>query len=134
MHLVDRQVGQYDWQRQPLENGDKASVRWVDALQIDDRLMQSWQEAVEREEVLTPCSLETASRRHAFIREKNLRLEPRLNRAERRRWRGEPQAAGHRRQSGHWMVQRLEEGLYKVRVQVENRTAFDPCASTRDER
>src|SRR4051812_42379012 len=49
LHLLARLVGELDHPRLDLPDGTEPTFRLVDSLQVGDRLLHTWQEAVERE-------------------------------------------------------------------------------------
>ena len=57
LHLQARLVGELDHPLQELRDGEEPALHLVDKCQIGDRLLHTWQEAVEREHVVDDLNL-----------------------------------------------------------------------------
>ena len=136
LHLLARTVGALDAPRQALPAGEEPAFRAVESLRVGERLLHPWQEAVEREVTLGDGelgSLLSGPRRSAFAFPAGRQLEP---------VRGpqddivgvivrEQQSVAGRVEAG---AAPAAEGLFKVRVRVENHTPLDdPARWGRDE-
>jgi hydrogenase maturation protease len=131
LHLQDRLVERLDGPPSERPDGEEGGRRVVDRLQVDDRLLLSWQEAVEQEALLDEASLSSLSEkpeRRQFVFSESRQLEPV------RCATGETVAV--LRRTRHALAVVIDasatpagEGLFKVRVRVENDTSWDVASS-----
>jgi hydrogenase maturation protease len=127
LHLLDRLVGQPECPVNELPDGAEPAFRVVERLQIGGRLLHTWQEAVEREYLLANLdllSLVAEPRRSEFAFPGGRQLEPVRGPL------GEIAAILVREQQAVAGVTEVSaepaaEGLFKVRVRVENRTPLE---------
>ena len=136
LHLQARLVGQLDCPVAVLAPGEEPAFHAVEKLQVGDRLLQSWQEAVQRSVVLEGPDLASLARepRHsefAFpacrqtetVRGETGEIEAILVREQH-------SIAGRIQVSAH----EIGEGLFKLTARIENDTAFDQAEqASRDE-
>jgi hypothetical protein len=136
LHLMARLVGELDSPRPELADGAEPAFRVVGRLQIGERLLQTWQEAVERKLVLperTLFSLVADPLRSEFACLASRQLEPVRDRE------GMIAAVLVREQrqvTGRVEVraEAVTEGLWKVGVRIENHTPLEGAEwSERDE-
>jgi hypothetical protein len=136
LHLVARQVGALDRPADELPDGDEPAFRPVESLRVGDRLLQSWQEAVEREhslDGLTLRSLADAPTRSELAFPARRHFEPVRGPS------GEVVAVLFREQQAvagtvEVSARPAAEGLFQVRVRVENATPLEDAARrSRDE-
>jgi hydrogenase maturation protease len=136
LHLMARLVGQLECPVHELPTGAEPAFRVVDRLYVGDRLLHTWQEAVEREHALDDMdllSLAARPRRSEFTFPASRRLEPAPGPV------GEIAAILVRQQQavvGGVEVSALEvaDDLYKVQVRIANLTPLsDPGQRSRDE-
>ena len=132
LHLMTRLVGELDRPCAELPGSAEPAFRVVERLQVGDRLLLAWQEAVERDHSLRDLalpSLGAAPRRSDFAFPASRQLEPVRGPS------GEIVAVLVREQ--HDVAGRIEvsatpaaseEGLYKLSVRVENLTPIDDAA------
>jgi hydrogenase maturation protease len=136
LHLLARLAGQLDRPQTELPDSVEPAFRVVERLRVGDRLLLSWQEAVEREHPLgdlTLSSLVAGPRQYGFAFPASRQLEPVRDPA------GEIVAVLVREQQ--YVAGAIEasavpaaEGLFKVRVRVENLTPLgDAARRGRDE-
>jgi hypothetical protein len=135
LHLTARLVGELDAPRAQLADGEEPAFHVVERLQVGDRMLLSWQEAVEREHgfgELTLAALADGPRRSTFAFPASRQLEPVPGPS------GEIVAVLVREQrplAGAIEVSAAlaaeDEGLFKLGVRVENLTPVDdgglPC-------
>ena len=79
LHLLARLVGELDRPRHDLPAGEEPAYRVVERLQVGDRLLHTWQEAVEREHLLGDmdlAALVAQPRRSTFTFPARRQLEP----------------------------------------------------------
>jgi hypothetical protein len=135
LHLLARQVGELDAPVHDVADGDEPVFRPVVQLQVGERLLQTWQEAVERAvalEGLELAGLVDRARRQHFSFPASRTIEPVRGPA------GQIEAILLRQQesvSGLMEVSalRVGAGLFKLVVRVENHTALDcPNETTRE--
>jgi hydrogenase maturation protease len=136
LHLMARQVGQLECPMNEFSEGAEPAFRVVERLQIGERLLHTWQEAVEREYLLGDLdllSLAARPRRSEFAFPARRELEPVRGPL------GEIAAVLVREQQAvaggiEVSAEPAAEGLFKVRVRVENRTPLEDAGQrTRDE-
>jgi hydrogenase maturation protease len=136
LHLLARLVGQLECPVNEFSNGAEPPFRVVESLQIGGRLLHTWQEAVEREYLLGGLdllSLAAGPRRGEFAFPARRELEPVRGPL------GEIAAVLVRDQKAvaggiEVSAEPAAEGLFKVRVRVENRTPLEDAGQrTRDE-
>ena len=136
LQLVERTVAQATAPKNGLPGGVVREFQPVDRLVVDDHVYQPWQEAIEREVVVSVCNLEALGYRlvpDAFSFQADKQFEHVRNRAgqfagvivrERRTLCGAIEIMG----------QKVADGLYRVSVRVRNTTPFEsPEKSSRDE-
>jgi hydrogenase maturation protease len=128
LHLTARTVAQLE---QPVRElgGHEPPMRLVDALQVDDRLWQTWQEAVERRVTLTigaVARLVQEPHTHAFHFPAESPTEWLRNRA--------GAIVGQLRRRRHALTgaveiaaEEVDATLYRLRVRVVNRTPPAPA-------
>lgn len=136
LQLVQRSIGQVKAPLKSLEPGVIPDFQLVERLELDGKIMQPWQEAVEREIGLPGCDLEAL--RHdvllhqfSFPAEKQLEPVPGADGQiacivvrQREEIRGAIQLS----------AQRLREDVFKICIRIQNETAFEMSeASTRDD-
>ena len=131
LHVVARLVGELDRPLAQCADDDEPPLRIVESLQVDDRLVQAWQEAVEREVAPGQPSLGTKSWRLEFAFPGGRRREPIRNAA------GDIVGLLLRAQEAiagtlEVSAQRVSHDLFKVCVRIENHTPFEN-AGTRDD-
>jgi hydrogenase maturation protease len=127
LHLMARQVGELESPRLDLVEGEEPQFRVVERLQVDERLLQTWQEAVECKLGLperTVLSLMADPVRSEFTCLASRQFEPVRDRA------GMIPAVLVREQrqvAGRVEVraESLAEGLFRVRVRIENHTPLE---------
>jgi hypothetical protein len=132
LHLQARLVGQLDCPIGELAQGEEPAFQVVEKLQFGDRLLQSWQEAVQRSVVLEGpdlVSLARAPRSSEFAFPASRQTEPVRGRT------GEIEAILVRERhsvAGRVEVSALEisDGLFKLVVRIENNTPFDQVEQT----
>jgi hypothetical protein len=132
LHLQARLVGQLDRPIAELAEGEEPAFKVVEKLQVGDRLLQSWQEAVQRSLVLEGLhlvSLARAPRYREFAFPACRKIESVRGRT------GEIEAILVREQhsvAGHVEVSALEvgDGLFKLVARIENDTPFDQAEQT----
>ena len=127
LHLQARLVGQLDCHVAELDETEAPVFHFVDELKVGDRLLQAWQEAMQRDVVLEGLDLDSLAR------------EPRHRKLTFPAGGGIEPVRGH---SGDieavlWRDQRsvsvrvqvsaqlMGDGLFKLVVRIENNTAFD---------
>ncbi len=131
LHLQARKVGQLDYPV-AMEPGEEPVFQVVEQVKVGDRLLQSWQEAVQREVVLDGLAVATlrsepvcrefvcpASRRVEAVRGETGLIEAVLVR--------EQHEVAGRVQVSALLV---GEGLFKLRVRIENDSAFSNARQT----
>jgi hypothetical protein len=129
LHLQERRVGQLDCRISELAQSDEPVFHFVENLKVDDRLLQTWQEAVQRDVVLDELdvgSLLSRPQNCEFAFAASQQVEPVRNHA------GEIEAILMREQqalAGGVEASALPVGerLYRLRVTVENHTSLE-CA------
>jgi hydrogenase maturation protease len=127
LHLIDRQVGELEAPLEDLPDGALPAFRPVEQLRVGERLLQTWQEALEREvtlEGLEPAEPSDQPRRRRFSFPASRTIE-RVHGPS-----GEIEAILVRRQeSVSGVVEAHADpvgpGLFKVVVRVENHTALE---------
>jgi hypothetical protein len=132
LHLQARLVGQLDCRIAELAESEEPAFHVVEKLQVGDRLLQSWQEAVQRSVVLEGLDLGSLARepRHSEF------AFPACRKAESVRGHtGEIEAILVREQysvTGRIKVSALEigEGLFKLVARLENDTTFNQAEQT----
>ncbi len=132
LHLQARMVGQLDSPVAEVTDGDEPAFHLVEKLQVGDRLLQSWQEAVQRSVVLEGLDLNSLVRepQHSeFALPACRTLESVRGRT------GAIEAILVREQHairGRVEVSALEvgKGLFKLVARIENHTTFDPADQT----
>ena len=120
-------MGQLDRRIAELAPGEEPAFHVVEKLQVGDRLLQTWQEAVQRSLVLEGLDLESLAREPRqmdFAFPTCRRIEPVRGRG------GEIEAVLVREQhlvAGRVEVSALEvgDGLFKLVARIENDTPFD---------
>jgi hydrogenase maturation protease len=130
LHLLARLVGKLDRPHTEMPKGEEPAFRVVERLQVGDRLLLSWEEAVEREQQLGDLKLATLAagpRQCGFAFPAYRQLEPVCDLA------GEVIAVlVHEQQCVAGAIEAsavpAAEGLFKVRVRVENLTPLDDAA------
>jgi hypothetical protein len=127
LQLISRLVGEFDAPLAEMPEEPSAGFRLVESLEIDGAVFAAWQEAVEREVVVTDCGV-------AALATKPLRREFTLT--SREHYEALPNARGRvagaflRRQ--HFILGAVEisaepagEGHFKIRVRALNLTPFE---------
>jgi hydrogenase maturation protease len=136
LHLLARLVGQLKGPVNEFPVGAEPAFHVVERLQIGGRLLHTWQEAVEREHVLGNLdllSLAVRPQRSEFAFPARRELEPVRGPL------GEIAAVLVREQKAvaggiEVSAEPAAEGLFKVRVRVENRTPLEEASQqNRDE-
>jgi hydrogenase maturation protease len=136
LHLLNRLVGQLECPLNEFSDGAEPAYRVVESLQIGGRLLHTMQEAVERECLLGDVdllSLAAGPRRSEFGFPARRTLEPVRGPL------GEIAAVQVREQQAvagglEVSAEAAAEGLFKVRVRVENRTPLEAAGQrSRDE-
>jgi hypothetical protein len=125
LHLMARLIGELREPASRLLSPDVTGSRFVDSLQVGDRLLQSWQEAIERDCIVGPKALPALidrSLRSQFTFAASRQVEPVRDNA------GMIVAVLVReQQSIRATVEvgsiRVADGLFKLRVRIENETA-----------
>jgi hydrogenase maturation protease len=136
LHLLDRLVGQLECPVNELSAGAEPAFRVVERLLIGGRLLHTWQEAVEREYLLDDLNLLSLAARP---RRSELSFPARRELEPVRGLRGEIVAVLVREQQAvaggiEVLAEPAAEGLFKVRVRVENRTSLEDAEQrSRDE-
>jgi hypothetical protein len=132
LHLQTRMVGQLDCPIAELAECEEPVFHFVESMNVGDRLLQTWQEAVQRE-VLLPAldlgSLAKKPRRRKFTFPASQKIES---------VRGHTQtieAILMREQHAVALIVRVwaepaSDGLFKLVVRIENDTSFDPVEQT----
>jgi hypothetical protein len=132
LHLQSRLVGQLDCPIAELADCEEPVFHFVESMNVGDRLLQSWQEAVQRE-VLLPAldlgSLALAPRRGEFTFPASQNIESVRGPT------GEIEAILMREQhsvTGRLQVwaERAGNGVFKLIVRIENDTPFDQVDQT----
>jgi hydrogenase maturation protease len=136
LQLVQRSIGQVKAPQKNLEPGVIPDFQLVERLDLDGKIMQPWQEAVEREIGLPACDLEALKHDvllHQFSLPGEKQLEPVPGAdgqiacivvRQREEIRGTIQLS----------AQRLREDVFKICIRIQNETAFEMFeASTRDD-
>jgi hypothetical protein len=138
LHLLARRIGELDHPHKQFSEDETPVYRWVEALRVGDKLLQTWQEAVEREVVLesrggvTPPLLTAEPQRTEFAFPGGRRMEP---------VRGpDDDIVGvvvREQESVAGLIETTAEPAgddrFKVRVRIENRTPLeDAGAQDRD--
>jgi hydrogenase maturation protease len=134
LHLIARQVGELDAALDDLAEGDEPAFRTVEKMTVGDRLLQSWQEAMERVVTLSGLKVDRliAPVQQPFTFPARRAIEAVRGPT------GQIEAILLRRQdsvSGLVEVSAAQvgEGLFKIMVQVENATQNDsPIEISRD--
>lgn len=134
LHPQARKVGQLDYPV-AMAPGEEPVFQVVEQVKVGDRLLQSWQEAVQREVVIDGLAVAAlrsepvcrdfkfpASRRIEAVRGETGLIEAVLVR--------EQHAVGGRVQVSALLA---GEGLFKLRVRIENDSAFSNARQTRRE-
>lgn len=136
LHLISRLIGEVEHPQR--ERPEQAEPRFhvVDKLQVGKRLLQTWQEAVERECVLPDlklAALATEPTRQVFAFPSNRQVEPvrgPLGTIDAVIVRQQQEIAGSIAVSAQPVV----DGLFKIRVRVENSTPLgNAVACNREE-
>jgi hydrogenase maturation protease len=130
LHLLARRVGQLAYHPKEIPDGSEPAFRVVERLQVGGRLLHAWQEAVEREYVLDELdllALAAEPRCSTFVFPGRRQLEPVPDPQ------GEIAAVLVREQqpvAGGIAVsaEPVADGLFKVRVRVENLTPLEYAA------
>ncbi len=136
LHLMARTVGKISPPLTHWPDQGEPPFEIVQTLEVAGKQYQNWQEAVEREIVISQISLNellAESRLHPFVFPPARTLEP-LNLSDGRSTgvliRQQQALAG----SVEISAQLVADGLYKISVQIMNRTPLDfPSNATRDE-
>jgi hypothetical protein len=136
LQLVQRSIGRLKEPVQELHPQASPDFQLVDRLELDGKILQPWQEAVEREVGLpavdlSRLQLEPLEHQFAFVAERE--REPVRD--------SDRQIAGivlRRREAIlgtiRLSVQQLTDEVFKIRVRIQNETAFEMSdASTRDD-
>jgi len=126
LHLQARLVGQLDYRLAELAEGEEPAFHVVEQLKVGDRLLQTWQEAVQREVILEGmdlASLVNKPRCSEVFLPASREVEPVRGHA------GEIEAILVREQ--HPVTGRVQvsaepaaEGLFKLQVRIENHTTL----------
>jgi hypothetical protein len=124
LQLVQRSIGLLKTPVQELGSGARPELQMVDALSVDGKLLQSWQEAIEREVMVPVADLQSASSEHEFSFSFESETEPVRDE------RGVITALILRhgeRITGKISVATVQvrEGVTKLSLVVENNVAFD---------
>jgi len=127
LHLQARLVGQLSDPSSELAEGAEPAFHVVEKLKVGDRLLQTWQEAVQREAVLDGLNLVSlaAEPRHGgFTFPASRTFEPVRGHS------GEIEAILVREQHSvgccvEVSAEPVGEGLFKLRVRIENDTALE---------
>jgi hydrogenase maturation protease len=127
LHLQDRSAGQLDASCADLSQDAEPTFRVVEKLQVGDRLLQTWQEAVAREVVLKGLDLGALvrePRRMEFTCPASRTIEPVRGRT------GAIDAILLRAQNAingavRVSAEAVGKELYKLSVQIENNTALE---------
>jgi hydrogenase maturation protease len=136
LHLLARLVGQLECPVNELPDGAEPAFHVVERLRIGERLLHTWQEAVERECLLGDLDLPTLAagpRRREFAFPARRELEPVRGPL------GEIAAVLVREQQAvaggiEVSAEPAAERLFKVRVRVENRSPLEDAGQrSRDE-
>ena len=133
LHLQDRLVGQLDWPVAELDETEALVFHLVDELKVGDRLLQAWQEAVQREVVLEGLDLDSLTRepRHRKLTfPAGGSIEPVRGHT------GQIEAVISREQRSvsvrvQVSAQEMSDGLFKLAVRIENNTPLDPVEQSR---
>ena len=127
LHLQDRLVGQLDGRVAELDETEAPVFHFVEELKVGDRLLQAWQEALQREVVLDGMNLDSLSR-EPWHRKMTFpaggSIEPvrgHTGDIEAVIWR-EQHCVSVRVQAS---AQEMGDGLFKLVVRIENNTPFD---------
>jgi hydrogenase maturation protease len=135
LHLFARQVGELESAIEDFAYEDEPAFRPVGQLRVGERLLQTWQEAVEREILLDDLELAglvNQARRQLFTFPSIRTIEKVRGPA------GLIEAILVRTQESvtglvEVSARRVGPGLYKIVVRVENQTVFDCPAQVRRE-
>lgn len=124
LQLVQRSIGLLKTPVAELATGSTPELQLVDALSVNGKLLQSWQEAIEREVIVPVADLQSASSVHEFSFSFKNQTEPVRDE------RGAITALVLRhgeRLTGKVSLktQPVREGVTKLSLVVENNVAFD---------
>ncbi len=135
LHLTARQVGAFDPPLAEWPGGEEPPARPVESLRVGDRQFQTWQEAESREFAIEPTTLGdilASPIRRAFRFSGGRRSEPLVGpdgMVSGILVREQDDIAGRVEVS----ASEVEEGLYRVTVQVSNDTPLEVASITRDQ-
>jgi hydrogenase maturation protease len=126
LHLQARQVGKLERRLAEMPGGEEPPCKWVEKLKVGDRLLQAWQEAVQREMVLPSLNLASiadAPQSRDFVFVANRTIEPVRGHT------GAIEAMVVRRQQSvaarvQLSVEPIRDRLFKLSVRIENQTPF----------
>jgi hypothetical protein len=132
LHLQDRRVGQLDCHAAELAECETPAFHFVESVKVGDRLLQTWQEAVQREVILEGLdlvSLASEPRKSEMTFPANRSIEPVRGHT------GEIEAIISREQRSITVrvqvaAQEIGDGLFKLVVRIDNDTAFDHVDQT----
>jgi hydrogenase maturation protease len=124
LHLLARRVGELEVHQPTIANGAEPAFHFVESLQVGDKLLQTWQEAVEREVTLDDVGLGPLV---TEPRRKEMSFPASRSVEQVRGPGGDVAAVFVREQQPVAAVvtvaaEQAEEGLFKVRVRIENHT------------
>ncbi len=136
LHVMTRRVAELTSPSSETPDLACAEHRFVESLQVGEKLYQKWQEAVEREVPLDPsdlAGLTERSQRLSFAFAPRREMEPVCDATGMVRAvlvREQEEVAG----TVELSAELVAEGLYRLTVRIENSTGWRPsCDSTRDE-
>ena len=135
LHLMDRTVGELDRPQKELRDGAEPAFRLVQTLRVGERLLTAWQEVIEREVALDEGEIGVllrGPRRCEFAFPAGRQLEPVCGPN------GDIVAVFVREQQAvaglvEVSASPAAEGLFRVRVRIENHTPLDASGKSRDE-
>jgi hypothetical protein len=132
LQLVERSIGELRLPVSALPPGEVPEFRPVTRLAVADRIYQTWQEAVEREVILSGYGVETLGRRlipdvfhfpaekqFEYVRESGGQISAVIVR-ERRAISGAVEVMG----------EKVEDGVFRISIRILNTTSFEATAQT----
>jgi hypothetical protein len=132
LQLVERSIGELSIPVSELPPGEVPKFRPVTRFEVADRIYQTWQEAVEREVILSGYSVEThghrlipdvfhfpAEKQVEYVRESGGQISAVIVR-ERRAISGAVEVMG----------EKVEDGVFRISIRILNTTSFEATAQT----
>lgn len=130
LQLNARSVGQLTTPVAQLVPSDLPPLRWVEKFEVNGRVYRAWQEAVEREVIVSACSVEALARHptiHNFSFPADKQIEPLRD--------SDGLVGGILLREGNALSGEVEvsaregDGVFKLTVQIRNTTSFTVAAS-----